>query len=114
MSCEYYTCFFKEKNATDFHNIDDEDERRVSFSGWVEIGTFAEFKVDQLVSSLGAHRTPNLTCLYLAIPGFDRLLLTHSHIPWLHLISYLPFVKSLLWQDERERKMIEVTGPVVH
>lgn len=66
------------------------------------------------MSSLGAHCTPNLTCLYLAIPGFDRLLLTHSHIPWLHLISYLPFLKSLLWQDERERKMIEVTGPVVH
>ena len=35
MSCESYTCFFKEKNATDFHNIDDEDERRVSSQdGW--------------------------------------------------------------------------------
>lgn len=30
--------FLREKNATDFHNIDDEDERRVSFSGWVEKG----------------------------------------------------------------------------
>lgn len=66
------------------------------------------------MSSLGAHLTPNLTCLHLAIPGFDRLLLTHSHISWLHLISYPPFLKSLLWEDEREHKMIEVTGPVVH
>lgn len=99
--------------AIDYHNIG-EGERRISFSGWVEKGTLAEFKVNQVMSSLGAHLTPNLTCLHLAIPGFDRLLLTHSHISWLHLISYPPFLKSLLWEDEREHKMIEVTGPVVH
>lgn len=77
-------------------------------------GICAQFKVNEGRNILGAHLTPNLMCLHLAIPDFDRLLLTCSHIPQLHLISYPPSLKSLLWEDERESKMIEVTGPVAH
>lgn len=77
-------------------------------------GTRTEFQVNEGMNILDTHLTPNLTCLHLAISGFDRLLLTCSHIPQLHLISYPPPSKSLLWEDERESKMIEVTGPVAH
>lgn len=73
-----------------------------------------ESKVEEYMDILGAHLAPHLTCLHLAILDFDRLLLTCLHIPRLHLISYSPSLKSLLWEDERESKMIEVTGPVVH
>lgn len=68
-------------------------------------------QVNKDMSMLEAHLNPNLICLHLDIPGFDRLLLTCLHIPQLHLISYPPSWKSLLWEDKRETKMIEVTRP---
>lgn len=89
-------------------------EMYCSQGGRRKSGMCTEFKVKEGMDVLGAHLTPHLTCLHLAIPGFDRLLLTCSHIPLLHLISYSPSLKSLLWEDERESNMIEVTGPVVH
>lgn len=48
------------------------------------------FKVNEGMNIIDAQLTPNLMCLHLAIQGFDRLLLTCSHIPQLHLISYPP------------------------
>lgn len=63
---------------------------------------------------LEAHTTCTITCLHLAIPHVRRLLLTHYAIPWIHLLGHLPSLKSLFWEVERESKMTELTGPMVH
>lgn len=61
---------------------------------------------------LEAHLTSVITGLYLAIPGVQGSILTILGHPLIHLLSYLPSLKSLFWEDERESKMTEVTGPV--
>lgn len=103
----------KRRVAIDFQDDCDKDEKNVLFSGWEEVEEdLPRVEGKWGCGHLGAHLTLHLMCLHLVFPGFDRLLLTSSHIPRLHLISYLPSLKSLWWEDDRESKMIEVTGPV--